>query len=146
MRVICCLDDRMGMMFHDRRQSKDREVIRDMLEMCRGNRLWVKAYSRKLFAEYPGVGDVEIITDEVFWDKGADEDFCFVEDGLAECRKDRISRLILYRWNRSYPADRYFEMDLKNWVRTGMREFLGYSHEKITKEIYEKKEIACASK
>ena len=50
--------------------------------------------------------------------------------------EEKIDSIILYRWNRVYPADTYFDIDLSGWqlVRTG--EFSGASHELITKEVY----------
>ena len=78
--------------------------------------------------------------------KAGKEDFCFVEGKLPPEYEKNITQIILYRWNRKYPADIYFQIDLNRWKMTGSWDFTGSSHEKITKEIYEKKEIACASK
>ena len=49
MDIIICLDDRNGMLFHHRRQSRDREVIRDMLQECAGRKLLVSPFSAGLF-------------------------------------------------------------------------------------------------
>jgi len=43
--------------------------------------------------------------------------------------------LILYRWNRTYPADLYFTLSLEGWTLERREEFAGSSHEKITKEV-----------
>ena len=43
----------------------------------------------------------------------------------------------MFRWNRDYPADTYFDLSLESgWTRTETSEFAGSSHETITKEIY----------
>ncbi len=47
MKIIVCIDDKNGMMFNHRRQSKDREVRRDMLSYIGHHRLWMNEYSRK---------------------------------------------------------------------------------------------------
>ena len=47
----------------------------------------------------------------------------------------RIEQFIIYRWNRVYPADVSVEIGAE-WKLTETEEFLGFSHEKITKEIY----------
>ena len=50
MNVMVCVDDKMGMMFHNRRQSKDRVVREDMLALMT-NQLWVSPYTAKQFEE-----------------------------------------------------------------------------------------------
>ena len=44
----------------------------------------------------------------------------------------------MYRWNRVYPADTYFDIDLvkEGFVLRDTRELEGNSHEKITKETF----------
>lgn len=147
MRVICCVDDNMGMMFHNRRQSRDRLLIMDIMEMCRNKRLWAAGYSRKMLEEYQkhGKEGVEIIIDQDYLKKAGKNDFCFVEGILPVWSEKNIDELILYRWNRKYPADIYLEIDLNKWNMIRSVEFPGKSHKLITKEIYLKK-IACASK
>ena len=49
MNLIVCLDDRNGMMFNGRRQSRDRADIEDILRDCAG-RLCIEGYSEPLFA------------------------------------------------------------------------------------------------
>ena len=46
--AVVCVDDRNGMLFHHRRQSQDRLLREDLLSRCPG-RLWMNAYSAKLF-------------------------------------------------------------------------------------------------
>ena len=51
---------------------------------------------------------------------------------------EKIDNIIIYKWNRIYPSDLYFDIDIKNgqWKLIETEEFQGSSHEKITKEIY----------
>ena len=49
--LIVCVDDHNGMMFNHRRQSQDRVLRADILELTDGKKLWMNAYSRKQFAE-----------------------------------------------------------------------------------------------
>ena len=49
---------------------------------------------------------------------------------------DRTREIILYKWNRVYPADFRFEVDLSSWKLEESEEFAGLSHEKITRERY----------
>lgn len=50
----------------------------------------------------------------------------------------QVDSVILYKWNRVYPADQYFAMDLSGWKLVETVEFPGSSHEKITEERYER--------
>ena len=62
------------------------------------------------------------------------------EDTVGELRPDAADRLILFRWNRAYPADTLFDQDTffsgGNWELVSQEEFPGKSHEKITMEVY----------
>ena len=42
--AIVCLDENNGMFFNERRQSKDRYVIRDIVHMVENNTLYIKEY------------------------------------------------------------------------------------------------------
>ena len=67
--LIVCVDDHNGMMFNHRRQSQDRVLRADILELTDGKKLWMNAYSRKQFAE----SDAEkILVDETFLDAAGD--------------------------------------------------------------------------
>lgn len=49
--LIVCVDDHNGMMFNHRRQSQDRILRGDILELTEGKILWMDAYSKKQFVE-----------------------------------------------------------------------------------------------
>ena len=69
-------------------------------------------------------------------DAGA-EDYCFVENTSVAEFKEKISKLVIYKWNRDYPADFYFDIDYANDYKLETTlDFGGTSHEKITKEVY----------
>ena len=44
--LIVCVDDHNGMMFNHRRQSQDRILRADILELTGGKKLWMNAYSK----------------------------------------------------------------------------------------------------
>ena len=77
MKIIVCIDDKNGMMFNHRRQSKDREVRRDMLSYIGHHRLWMNEYSRKQFEAVPKDAQIEI--NENFPAFAGDDDYCFIE-------------------------------------------------------------------
>lgn len=133
MDVILCLDDRNGMLFHHRRQSRDRVVIQDILHECEGRKLWVRPYSAALFSRAEEA--ISVAEDPLKQAKRGEA--CFVEDLDPAPYEKEIDRWIVYRWNRRYPADVWFSLDLsRGWKRVSQKEFAGHSHEKITKEIY----------
>ena len=107
--------------------------VADILELTGGKKLWMNAYSRKQFAE----SDAEkILVDETFLDAAGDGEFCFVENADVSGCAERIEEIYLYHWNRDYPADVYFPVDLSVWKCVETKEFAGSSHEKITRERY----------
>ncbi len=74
--------------------------------------------------------------DRNFLENAEEEDFCFVEGENLAGYEGKITEIVLYKWNRDYPADVFFEVDLSKWRLEERKDFSGYSHEKITKEIY----------
>lgn len=132
--VIVCLDDGNGMMFNGRRQSRDRAVIEDVALLSKDSKLYVKEYSYKLFSDL-NLQNVVVSSDML--NEAEDGEYCFVEDMSVGTFSEKIERLIIYKWNRVYPADFYFDMPVdKGWQLSEIKEFVGTSHEKITKEIY----------
>jgi hypothetical protein len=131
--VIVCVDDKNGMMFNKRRQSKDRVLIDNMIQEIGDASLWMNAYSAKQFSE---ITKENLTACEEFLDLAREGEYCFVENLSLLHYENQIEQVILYHWNRNYPADFYFDLDLTDWKIIGQEEFVGSSHEKITKEVY----------
>ena len=51
MKVIVCVDDNNGMMFNNRRQSRDRILIEDVVKNVVGGNLLMAPYSAPLFKD-----------------------------------------------------------------------------------------------
>ncbi len=134
--AIVCLDPAKGMLFNHRRQSRDKKVTEKICEICQGKRVWMNQYSSTLYGNLEGV-KVEVCKD--FLVKSADEDLCFVETENLEPVKKKIDELIVFRWNRKYPADVYLDLDLSKWKKLKSEELQGTSHAKINVEYYRKK-------
>ncbi len=128
MNLIVCLDDKNGMLFHNRRQSSDAVVCRQMIALVGNNRLWMNRYSAYLFADF----QENIQVDEAFLDKAQDEDYCFVENLDVTPYLPLVKRVFVFRWNRIYPADLRFP--IYDGKKNVLAEFAGNSHEKITLE------------
>ena len=133
MNAIICLDEKNGMMFNKRRQSRDSVLNQKVLELSEGKRLMMNGYSAKLFG-----GDKGIIADDNFLQIAQTGDFCFIESPLESLHN--VENLYVFLWNRHYPADVYFNFDIKKegFVLQSTEEFAGTSHEKITLNIYKK--------
>lgn len=131
--IMLCVDDKNGMLFNRRRQSKDRILCQHILALVGAGRLWMSPYSKKQFTD---AGLTEIIVDEAYLEKAGTGDYCFVEDKDVASYEDRIEKIILFRWNRIYPADTFFTLDISGYTLEKTEDFAGNSHEKITKEIY----------
>ena len=133
MNIIVCIDDDNGMMFNRRRQSRDKAIIQDIINTVSKNRLFMDKYSASLFADY----DVEVIAERSFLSKADECDYCFVENKKLRPYKDKINSVIVYKWYRQYPSDMKLDIEpSEGRVLVSSVEFAGYSHEKITKEVY----------
>ena len=134
MKLIVCLDERGGMAFGGRRQSRDRVLTADIVRTVGDSPLYMTEYSAKLFEERL---DSYIITDSPMADaeNGA---YCFVEREDPAPFAERISELTVYHWNRHYPSDLRFGMDTSGFALVSTEDFVGSSHEKITKEVWKK--------
>ena len=131
MQVIITVENRNGMLFNHRRVSRDQKVSERILAYCKEKKLWMNAYSAKLFENNPQIH----VSDTFLEQKDA---ICFVEDQDVTPYLPEIDTIILFHWNRDYPADFFFTVDLSEWNRIHQEEFAGKSHEKITMEVYKK--------
>lgn len=129
--VLIALDENGGMCFHGRRQSRDKLLCARILSLAEGETLRMNAYSAPLFA-----GESAVKVSEAFLSEAAEGDFCFVETAPLAAYADKIEKIIVYRWNRAYPADFFPDIDLSAWKRLSSAEFAGSSHPIITEEIY----------
>lgn len=131
--VIICIDDDGGTMFNNRRQSKDVKLIEKVIDITKGSKLWLNKYSYDLFEN---TDTVNINIDESFLSEAQTGEFCFVENNAVKPFEKRIEKLIVFRWNRSYPYDRKFDIDFSTWQLVDSTDIVGKSHTKITMEEY----------
>ena len=134
MKAIVCIDDGLGMMFNRRRQSRDRVLCADVVGDLKGEVLAITPYSLLLFEK---TGAKLAVSDTPF---DTDAKVAFIENLPLLPHEGKIDEVTVYRWNRRYPAD--VHLDLLPWERgyalIESSEFVGSSHEKITKEVYRK--------
>ena len=133
MTIAACVDTRLGMTFGSRRQSRDKALCQRLLERAEGGILWIHPDSAGLFAPLPS--NVKVAED--FLEQAGPNDLCFLEK-LPD-RWPRFNRLLLYDWNRHYPADVRFPNEILQGMRLAeQRDFAGNSHPVITEKVYEK--------
>lgn len=133
--VIVCVDDNLGMMFNNRRQSRDVEVVKKIAEITKGSRLWMNKYSYELFEK---LDRSNINVDSGFLSETANWEYCFVEDTDLKPYEKWVEKIIVFRWNTIYPLERAFDINLEKWQLKENLDFAGKSHEKITMEVYVK--------
>ena len=132
MRIALCVDERMGFRFNGRRLSRDRVQQEDLLALCGGEPLRVAPCSALLFSW--AADRISVEEDPL----AASGGLCFLEDRLPP--PEAVDELILYCWNRDYPADVRLDWDLTAFRIAEAREFPGRSHPRITRTIYVRKE------
>ena len=131
--VIVCIDNNGGMLFNKRRQSRDICVIEKTMEFSQNGILRMNEYSKGLFS---GFENDKLLISKTFLDDAGKGDWCFVETEKLEKYVPCIEKLVIFRWNRVYPADFVLDVLPESFKLIRSEEFKGNSHEKITMEVY----------
>ncbi len=126
MTVIVWAGKNGEMLFNNRRCSRDKAVVAQVLSAF-GESLCLSEYSAPLFEGGRVISKLEDVGDGVL----------FLEDLPLSPALTQAEKLIVYRFDRVYPADVRLEIP-QDFILTESAEFSGYSHEKITREVYEK--------
>lgn len=133
MNLIICIDTNNGMMFNNRRQSRDRVLIEHILDLIGNKKLWITNFSRELFENN---NNMNLNIDDNFIEKIGKDEYCFVENIPPNILIDKVEKIILYNWNREYPADRYLDIEIDKWIKETEVKIKGSSHEEIIEQIY----------
>lgn len=133
MNLITCIDTNNGMMFNNRRQSRDRVLIEHILDLIGNKKLWITNFSRELFENN---NNMNLNIDDNFIEKIGKDEYCFVENIPPNILIDKVEKIILYNWNREYPADRYLDIEIDKWIKETEVKIKGSSHEEIIEQIY----------
>lgn len=134
--IIAAVDNRNGLMFNNRRQSQDKVLCKKILELTTGSKLWVNHYTEKQFTNMGLCHQLNI--DDNLLNEAASGEYCFVENSSLQKSEQWIEKIILFKWNRDYPGDFFFDINLNSgkWNLIHSEDFVGSSHEKITMEVY----------
>ncbi len=128
MHIFICLDDENGILFNNRRQSRDKVVIDKIYEIVGDKTLWIGEYSKALFS-----GNC-IVDDEMLY-KAGEDDYCFVENLHLAPHVEKIDTVYIFKWNRKYPSDFKLDITMNSMFHLEATEdFIGNSHERISLE------------
>lgn len=140
--LVLAVDDNGGLAFNKRRQTRDRAQRDHLRKYLKGAPLFMTAYSAKLYqADKPAEGLPEdcLAVCEDPLEKEAEGEFVLAELKDPSPYLAKTEKILLYRWNRTYPDDVVFPLDaLKDFRLTASEEFAGSSHDNITFEVYER--------
>ena len=127
--VYVCLDDRSGMSFNGRRQSRDSKVFEDIGRELRGE-LLIDPFSEALIGRS---GLPYRVLEGPLPEEGQ-----FFLEMRAPQEALAAERIVIYRWGRHYPADRCWDLDpeAEGYCLTERSVFPGSSHEEIQKEVF----------
>ncbi len=132
MLVAYCIDNNGGLIFNNRRLSRDKALCDDFVSTAR-NKIYAQDYSKTLFESYFSVSYAQNP-----FDISSDDDSVFIESLALSPYTDRIDKIYVYKWNRDYPSDMKIDIDplALGFKLADTVEFKGNSHDKISKEIY----------
>ena len=134
-KVIICIDDDYGILFNNRRVSRDKSLIQWIENYVGNKHIWMRPYSKELFDGYDNIK----ISDN-YLEEAESDDYCFAEDNEIFNHIGWIDDVLLCKWNRRYPSDIKFQISLldSSWSMSVIAEFSGTSHKKITIEEWKK--------
>ncbi|MBP0972553.1 MAG: hypothetical protein J5851_01450 [Oscillospiraceae bacterium] len=132
--LITCVDQKNGLGFNGRRQTSDSAVYADI---CK--------YAEDHFCGIDMASDTMLALENYLKLTGQEEHPLFTEPKearfaeLDDCKglDDIYEMLILYRWDKTYPADIRLEIGMQNYALVEQHEMVGSSHKKIVREVYQ---------
>ncbi len=132
--LAVCIDIENGLTFNNRRLSRDSAVINELLNYAKSidKKIFITPFSEILFKEYDSS---YYVFDNFEKAEACGIYFCEHIDDINSLNPETV---IIYNWNRVYPADVFFNTDLNNFTLINEENFAGNSHEKITKSIYKR--------
>lgn len=135
MNIISAIAKNGGMLFQNKRLSRDEKVCEKILSLSENSRLFMTPSSAALFSPSPQIqiSETPLLSAEK-------EDFCFME--TSDFNEEQTDTIYLFCWNRDYPADTFFPFDLeeKGFRCIKKEDFQGSSHKKITLKVFRRNE------
>ena len=130
MHLILCIDERDCLHFCGKRLSADAALTDFILHYVKDSKLWMNAYSARLFAAD------HICIHEDFLHEAGEDDYCFLEN-VQPATNAQVKSILLCHWNRRYPSTEKFQRSMLDGMRLeSVVNFPGNSHALITAERY----------
>lgn len=133
--IIVCVDNALGTMFNNTRQSQDSILRKRVVELSKKSKLWMTHYSQSQFSQ-EDARHLNYVADPIT--EAISDEYAFIEGLPIRWAERWIEKIILYRWNEEYPSDQKLDIDLSQWHLESTTDFIGSSHTKITEEVYRK--------
>ena len=123
-----------GMLFNNRRISRDSEVISDLGALASDSVIFISDFSSKLFRDAP----FSVIESSNPLECAGAGDYVFIENLRIKPYIEKTEKLIIYKWGDKYPSDFKFDIspEKEGFKLCESYEFSGKAHEKITREIW----------
>lgn len=137
MKIAICVENSGGLLFNGRRLSQDKAIPIKLSDLAGNGKIYLNKYSSDIFEKKDNL----CVFDD-FTSRASKNDICFIENTSLPDMKD-VSTVYLFKWNRNYPADKYFSYDLLSgdFKKVKTKHFVGNSHKKVTLEIYERRYV-----
>lgn len=134
-KIAVTVDERGGLGFGGRRQSRDRILIEDLCSSVNTN-IYVSEMTASLFKGHED--KVKVVKNPL--SECCDGETAFLELTEIGGYLKNIREIIVYNWNRHYPSDIKLDIDPEKngYILNEEYDFTGSSHDKITKKIYKK--------
>lgn len=127
--LILTVDDNMGISFNKRMCSRDSKV-NEQIQTISTNRILYDSPNPRLGEHIENwTESLKNNDDGVYYS-------CYEDPSLL---MEYFDEVILFKWNRIYPSDVKLTSNLSEFILADVEEFVGVSHENITKERYIKK-------
>ena len=134
--LITCVDQKNGVAFHGRRQTSDAAVFRDIFKAADNDMYGVEVleYTQPLWDAFVRAEALPS------WHPAFEAESGAIFTELNDCEGYELyyPTVILYRWDKVYPADVILKLDLTKYHLVEIYEFQGTSHEKVRRETYER--------
>ncbi len=133
--LIFTLDDQNGTNLAGKRQSSDR-IVADRILALAGDRLRIKSNTMSFWKNNDTKPKHTAVVQTI--GQLAENSMFFAETPVPAELMQAAEQIYVFRWNRRYPSLAKDRVSLEGYQCTILEEFPGYSHEKITLEVYNK--------
>lgn len=133
--VVVCVDKNGGQTRLGRRLASDRAVRSRIASLPQP--VCVDEYTATQFTEDEDRSRLSVVSDPAAIKEGT----AFLE---RQDIPDDADTILVFRWDKRYPADRYLAFRFRGWRKARKEDFPGDAHDKVTLETWVRKKEAKA--